>query len=868
MLITVLLASAFPQHRRCRDMRFCRDNFQHGTQFVLNGSTARVEDSLFHATVVREDEVPFDLQISQFATGGLRVRIQPVVKENFSRFDCGLDPHIVNQTAATFLTNLTYEAEDSEAVVSGANSESLRVQFTPLIIRYAVSESVILETNLDENMVFESHSKISVDRETFNSFTDTIPNGATAVGLDFHFAGAKTRLSGFSEHSMDLNIRDSHRDDPVRMYHVGSFGEYGSVPFVVGHSPSSRVGVFWMNPSDTFYGVSTTKSGRKVRMLSEGGFIDFVLFQGDRIVQSFVALTGMPMFAPLFALGYHQCKWGYTSQAMIETIVSEFQRHSLPLDAIWLDIDHLQSFAPFLVNRRTYPNISRIFDIMKDRVVVRITDPHIPVYGHPMHGEGKKSHYFVKHGRADYVGQCWPGQSSWPNFLDVKVRRWWASQFRISADMPRNVHIWNDMNEPSVFHAPDGTFGKDFVHTDSKGVRYEDRELHNIYGLLNVAGTFQGMLDRVGGVYRPFILTRSFFAGSQKFAWTWTGDNAARWVDLRWSIANLVASGLNGIPFNGADVGGFFMNVTAELLIRWYQAAAWLYPFFREHADLRAAFREPYLFDRATLQAIRSAIADRYRMLPMWYTAMRIANLTGTPITRPLWLEFPEIESFHDIDSELLVADALLVVPVTAEGDKSVRVVKPPGTWFRFGQNFELLKDVIVPVALDQIPVFIRGGKIVVSFAKIGLSTKETMKNSLVLHVAVGETERASGYLYLDDGETYQYLNGEFISKRFDWDNGVLRATDVDKPAKVPANLVGKRIEQIVVYRRSGTVRKGVDLDLTDNFVWVYRPSWSVVTMVIIIGCIVAGIPIMRVFFLRRKAIAARLGFKGAKHQV
>jgi alpha 1,3-glucosidase len=793
MLLLVLLgaASAYLPRRSCRHTRFCRDSLHPLTNFTLHWTTIHLDDRRFRASLSRDDGLPFELIVSQLVSGGFHVPLEPTANETFSRFDCSRESLIVNQTAISRLNRITHNSTPPETLISGTSSESLRIRYDPLVVRFLRNDEVLITMNLDKNLLFESNSNITVANETYDGFTDTIPNGATAVALDFHFAGRRTRLSGLSEHSKHFNLDDT--DDPMRLFTVGGFGNYGTVPFVIAHSPTVSCGLFWMNPSDTFASISTGTNSRKLFLLSEGGFIDFVLFSGtgNQIIESFTTLTGKPTFGPLFALGYYQCKWGYRDQMMVEWIIANFTKHSIPFDAMWLDIDHLDGYAPFIVNTRAFPDLAKLYKMLGERALVRITDPHIPVRRHWMSDEGKAKNYFVKDGKSDFVGRCWPGKSSWPNFLDVNVREWWAAQF---SAFPRSVHVWNDMNEASVFESSDGTFGKDFIHKNSDGIQFEDREVHSLYGLLNVAATSRGLLNRTGYMYRPFILTRSFFAGSQKFAWTWSGDNRARWMDLRRSVTDVVVSGLNGMPFTGADVGGFFGNVTEELLVRWYQVGAWCYPFFREHADSRSSYREPHLYNSTILGMIRSAIHDRYRILPTWYTAAYFASVTGEPIVKPLWLEFPDVEALHDCESQVIVANALLVVPEMSNAAWPLTVVKPPGIWYHFVNGTLLVESVNTTVPIDEIMVYIHGGRIVASWSKVGGSTKETVKSSLVLHIALDERNEAQGLLYLDDGETYKYIRGEYLEKQFTIRGSVLTAASVDLDTKVPSKFIGTKI--------------------------------------------------------------------------
>jgi alpha 1,3-glucosidase len=786
----------------------------------LNTTTLSVDPYNFTAEIFRADGAPFLLKAYQITSGGFRVRIEPIRPESFVRFDAARDPNIINLSAIDARNRFTHEQKANESILKADNGESLRITYDPVTFELLKDGEVLLRANADRRLLFESNENITVKSEVFQGLVDKLRNGASAVALDFHFNGANIQLSGLSPRSLRFNLLDTYRQRLIRLFTIGAFGEYGVVPFIIGHAPSYSAAFFWINPSDSFVEISRTSESRKVWMLSEAGYIDFVLFSGqpNSLLEQYTTLTGKPMFAPLFALGYHQCKWGYVSQELVEEIIGKLQEHSIPFDTIWLDIDHLKGRAPFIFDRKTYPDPPRLFKLLKDRFLVRITDPHVPISSTAMYTEGDKNKLFVRKNGRTYVAECWPGRSSWPNFLDAKARTWWGSHFTLTKGMPANVHIWNDMNEPAVFGptANDGTFPKDLIHTTTDGVEHEDREVHSLYGLLNAAGTYLGLLNRTGGVYRPFILTRSFFSGTQKFAWTWSGDNTAQWVDLRVSIASLVVSGLGGVPFTGTDVGGFFGNSTEELLVRWYQAGAWCYPFFREHCDINAAFREPYLLSGESLTIIRSVIRDRYRLLPLWYTAVRKANLTGEPVVKPLWFEFPSVAELHTLETEVLVANSILVVPIATPSPARVTVIKPPGRWYRFFNGTELTKDVNLSVPLSDIPVYIRGGKIVPIYSRYALSTKEILTTPITLHIALDENGHAEGDLYLDDGETHAFLTGQYLQKRFEFSNGALRS--FTEGGTIPDKLAGIRLERLVIYDAVRTQRS-VNQSLADDFV-------------------------------------------------
>lgn len=228
------------------------------------------------------------------------------------------------------------------------------------------------------------------------------------------------------------------------------------------------------------------------------------------------------------------------------------------------------------------------------------------------------------------------------------------------------------MNEPSVFESPEITMPRDNIHFD--GV--EHRDLHNLYGRYQQESTFQGLIDRSSGQKRPFLLSRSFYAGSQQFGAIWTGDNGANWEHLTASGPMLLSLGMVGYGFAGADVGGFFGNPTNDLLVRWYQAGA-MQPFFRAHAHIEAKRREPYLFGEQVTESIKKALRLRYALLPLWYTAFEESHRTGIPPMRAMISEFPEDSAMLTIDNQWMISSVLLFKPITKSFSSSEKIILP-----------------------------------------------------------------------------------------------------------------------------------------------------------------------------------------------
>ncbi|CAF4662332.1 unnamed protein product, partial [Rotaria sp. Silwood2] len=377
-------------------------------------------------------------------------------------------------------------------------------------------------------------------------------------------------------------------------------------------------------------------------------------------------------------MAYHQCRWNYNDEDDVRSVNNGFEQYQIPLDVIWLDIEHTNGKRYFTWDTSKFPDPEKLQDDLAiyGRRMVTITDPHIKKDdGYHVYAEAKSHGYFVKtKDGADYEGWCWPGSSMWLDYFNPDIYKWYSQRFTYEAykGSTPNLFIWNDMNEPSVFNGPEVTFPKDIVHYGG----WENRDVHNIYGMLQHMASFNGLVDRSNGNTRPFVLTRSFFAGSQRTTAVWTGDNAAQWSHLKIAVPMLLSLSVTGIPFVGADVGGFFNNPDPQLLVRWYQAAAFQ-PFYREHAHIDTARREPWLFGDENTRLIRQAIEQRYSYLPYWYTLFYKQEKQGIPPMLPLWANFPRDKNTFRAEDSFMIGNGLLVCPVTEADTNQVSIYFP-----------------------------------------------------------------------------------------------------------------------------------------------------------------------------------------------
>ena len=410
-----------------------------------------------------------------------------------------------------------------------------------------------------------------------------------------------------------------------------------------------------------------------------------------------------------------------------------------------------------------------------------IVDPHIKKQpGTAPYDSGLAGGHFVKTPQGGvYEGPVWPARaeknpapSVFPDFSRAETRTWWGGLFEPLVKQGV-AGIWNDMNEPAVFDNATGTMPLDVRH-DNDGAPADHRAIHNVYGQLMTRATYDG-LRRLRPGERPFVLTRATFAGGQRYAAQWPGDNVSDWTAMRGAIPTLLGMGLSGLPFVGVDVGGFAESPTAELYTRWLQSAV-LYPFFRSHTTFGTPDQEPWTYGPQWESYNRRAIELRYELLPSIYSVMREVSQTGVPAMRPLLLEYPDDPNTYGMDDEYLFGHDLLLAPVLREAANTRDVYLPKGRWVDIwtGVTVEGGQGITVPVTPASIPLYVRAGAFVFR-QPVVQHTGEMPGQPLIVEVyAAGNSE---GRLYEDDGLSFEYERGAAMTRRFTQqrDGGVIR---------------------------------------------------------------------------------------------
>jgi alpha-glucosidase len=599
---------------------------------------------------------------------------------------------------------------------------------------------------------------------------------------------------------------------------------YKSIPFFIQMRQGRALGVFLDNTWRTFFDFGRELPDQTAFSTPNGPLDYYLLYGPDpkAVLRAWAWLTGPTPLPPLWALGFQQSRYSYMSRKETEEVAARLRADRIPADALWLDIDFQYKNRPFTVDPDRFPDFPGLVHELSGENfhLITITDLHIPYLpgqNYAPYETGKAGDNFVKRNGQDYIGPVWPGPSVFPDFTRQQTRAWWGTLYKdFAADGVSG--FWNDMNEPAVFVYPGKTMPLDATHRiDEPGFSPRTAlhaEIHNIYGMENSRATHDGILA-LRPNERPFVMTRASFAGGQRYAVTWTGDNSSTWNHLRQTTPQLLNLGLSGFSLAGADVGGFAGSPSPDLLTRWLVLAAFQ-PIDRDHAVKGSRPHEPWA-DGPEHEAIRRRyIEERYKLMPYLYTATEETSRDGIPIIRPLFVEFPHATADNhplDLDAPgefMFGPDILVADSPSPEEVAPYEVHLPPGLWYSYWTGSAIdrrapiaardqeihdnnaqaatLPPVMVEPKLDELPIYVRAGAIV-PMQPVTESTSETPNGPLTLRVytpasgapasgvpasgapasgvpaSAGDT--CTGSLYLDDGHSYNFTRGDYFRQHF-----------------------------------------------------------------------------------------------------
>jgi len=649
----------------------------------------------------------------------------------------------------------------------------------------------ISRENMKVDFLDSEGQLICKDKQGF-SRRDTLMKGITEVKVSKE-APEDTTYFGLGDKVSNGNLRSNKFENwntDSYAYERGDDPLYRSIPFYTAVTDGKAYGIFLDNTYRSFFDFDS-KEDNTTSFSAAGGTMNYYFIYGPElttVTERYTQLTGTPELPPMWALGYHQCRWSYFPESRVKELAQDFRDKQIPCDALYLDIDYMDDYRVFTWNNERFPDPKKMINDLKEQgfETIVMIDPGIKVDDdYEVYRQGLENDYFCKRPDGDLmIGPVWPPKTVFPDYTNPEVRNWWADLYQDLMNQKGVSGVWNDMNEPAVFEVEKKTFPDDIRH-HFDGHPASHKKAHNIYGMQMARASYQG-IKKHNKAKRPFLLTRANFAGGQRYAALWTGDNIANWDHLRLANEQCQRLSISGFSFVGTDIGGFVKDPSPELFSRWLQLSVF-HPLFRNHTmgykmEGAAAVKEdqveqkkkesnsdqePWTFGSRYTDINRSAIELRYRLLHYLYTAFKKYVQHGTPILRPLaYYDQSDPESLSNID-EFLFGDQILVSPVLHHKKRTVDTYFPEGVWYDFRTNktYEGPSEHKIDAPLEEIPFFVKAGT-VLPLREVMQYTRERDQELLELNVYYSSSVTESE-LYEDGEEGYDYTNGVYRQTNF-----------------------------------------------------------------------------------------------------
>ena len=580
---------------------------------------------------------------------------------------------------------------------------------------------------------------------------------------------------------------------------------YGAHNFLLVRDGSTCFGLFVDFPGKVYYDIGYTRHDL-FSFHTETPDYDLYLLSGgneNAICREFRTLIGRSYIPPRWAFGLAQSRWGYKTEEDVREVARQYKEHDLPLDMICMDIEYMQDYADFTVNKERFPDLAKLSADLKAQGIrlVPIIDAGVRIDPNdPTCTEGLEKGYFCK--KADgtpFVAAVWPGKAYFADFLRPEVREWFGHKYKALTDCGIEG-FWNDMNEPSLFYSPERlrTFLNDmaalrekdnieqeeffprviggamglmnspadyasFYHeVDGQKVRHD--QVHNLYGGSMTRAAGEAFADLRPG-QRTLLYSRSSFIGSHRYGGIWLGDNNSSWAQLLANIQMMPSVQMCGFLYSGADLCGFSSDTTPDLALRWLEFGL-LTPLMRNHSAVGTRMQEYYRFPEV-LPAVRNMIRLRYALLPYLYSEFMKAALENTSYFRPLAFDYPDDPDAREVEDQLLLGEGLMAAPVYIQNAHGRHVYLPePMKLLRLRAVDDYDEEILpaghhyIRCALDEVLLFLRPGHIV-PVAQPANNTSELDDASLTLWSFLPDGESAEYRMYRDDGVTTEYEKKE-----------------------------------------------------------------------------------------------------------
>jgi alpha-glucosidase len=545
--------------------------------------------------------------------------------------------------------------------------------------------------------------------------------------------------------------------DPPMGHSASNLNLYTSIPFLLSLCDGRAHGLFLDNTHRVEFDLA--KADPELATLeATGGDLVYYVFAGPTpaaVLERYTELTGRTPLPPLWAIGNQQARWSYMDADEVRGIARGFRERGIPCDVLYLDIDYMDGYRVFTWDESRFPDPAAFLAELREQGfrVVTIIDPGVKVdEDYPVYVEGRERGYFCRTWEGEeYHNVVWPGVCAFPDFTQAATRKWWGDLHAGLLDAGV-AGIWCDMDEPAMFVPQNSTMPDDVVHPGDDEPQLHG-QVHNLYGSGMARATREG-LARLRPDRRPFVISRAGYAGLQRHALQWTGDNNSWWEHLWMAMPQLQNMGLSGVAHAGVDVGGFNEDATGELLARWMELGAFQ-PFCRNHSAMYTHAQEPWAFGEPYEGVCRDMLRLRMRLLPYLYAAFEAAARTGAPILRPLLFAHPDDPVTYAADDELLVGPDLLLAPIARPGIEHRHVYLPAGTWVQWwtGERVDGPAHVLAHAPLGRPALYARANAAIPMWPALD-HVEAGAPDPLTLRVAVAAgAPEARTALFEDSGE-------------------------------------------------------------------------------------------------------------------
>ncbi|ASA25459.1 glycoside hydrolase family 31 protein [Paenibacillus donghaensis] len=593
------------------------------------------------------------------------------------------------------------------------------------------------------------------------------PRGASHTEYDMQ---SESHFYGLGEKSSFLDKRGEHYTNwntDVFAPHLPEIEAlYVTIPLLIHMHGDLSYGLFLDNTGRSDFDMRS--HGVAFTIGCDTGAYDVYFINGPEmkdVVKRYTALTGRIALPPKWSIGYHQSRYSYMNQQEVLQLARTFREKKIPCDVIYLDIHYMDEYRVFTFDPVNFPEPQKMIAELAELGVriVPIVDPGVkkdPKF--KVYKEGVLDKHFCSRLEGDiFFGEVWPGISAFPDFSDSRTSEWWGDLHKYYTDLGIQG-IWNDMNEPAVFNESK-TMDLDVMHfNNGRPVTHE--EYHNLYGMMMSKATYEGMAEHLQGE-RPFVLTRAGYAGIQRYAAVWTGDNRSFWEHMAMAIPMTLNMGLSGLAFAGPDIGGFAHHTSAQLLVRWTQMGVF-FPYCRNHSSIGTMRQEPWSFGEEVENILREFIGLRYRWMPHLYNLFHEAEDCGLPVIRPLILEYPRDPHLTNLCDQFLLGENVLVAPVYRPDTDHRSIYLPEGCWIDYwdGAVQEGGRHILDAAPLHIMPMYVKAGTFVAE-GPLKQYAQEEVEEMVTFHLYGAEARKGfeAGYtLYEDDGHSFNYRKGSY----------------------------------------------------------------------------------------------------------